>query len=259
MFTGRIGRLKFLSFALVVWVIGALAYFFALAIGLGSATDAGVGAAVLVFLTGGLAAFLISLSAWVRRLHDLDQTGWLLLLMFIPLVNLAMLVVLLFAPGTPGPNRHGARPGTPMAQEPGAPSGPPPQQAYAPPPRQPYAPPPQSHTPQTPGPPLAERPFAILAQGLDRDFRANGSPEWLQLGSMTGSEFARRAAELGPPDPGGYIPNVAFDRDGARLVLYQEDAAVWHATDPPQGMTDRVAVHHIPQWLEAGVTYATRA
>jgi len=244
MLTGRIGRLRFLAFALVVWVIGALAGFFAFAIGLSSATDAGVGAAaVLVILTGGLAAFLISLSAWVRRLHDLDQTGWLLLLMFIPLVGLPMLVVLLFAPGTAGPNRYGPQPGA----------------AGRPAPDVRYAPPPQSHTPQTPGPPLAEQPFGILAQGLDRDFRANGSPEWLQLGNMTGSEFARRAAELGPPDPGGYVPNVAFDRDGARLVLYQEDAAVWHATDPPQGMTDRVAVHHIPQWLEAGVTYATRA
>ena len=243
MFTGRIGRLRFLLFLLVVWVIGALAYSFALAVGFDAATNAGAGAAVLVFLTGGLAAFLVSLSAWVRRLHDLDQSGWLVLLAFIPLVNLAMLLILLLAPGTPAPNRYGPQPGA----------------AGRPVPDVRYAPPPQSHTPQMPGPPLAERPFAILAQGLDRDFRANGSPDWVQLGSMTGSEFARRASELGPPGPGGYVPNVAFDRDGARLVLYQEDATVWHATDPPPGMTDRVAVHHIPQWLEAGVTYATRA
>ena len=85
MFTGRIGRLKFLLFHLAVWVVGALAYLFALGIGYNAETDGGAAAAVLVFLIGGLVAFLISLSAGVRRLHDLDQTGWLVLLSLIPL------------------------------------------------------------------------------------------------------------------------------------------------------------------------------
>ena len=251
MFTGRIGRLNFLILSIASYAVTLVGYGIAAAIGLGSASEAGAGVAVLVVVAGAIAGLVISLSAWIRRFHDMDQSGWMALLSFVPLANVVMFFVLLFAPGTPGPNKHGARPGTPMADEPAAPYGPPPRQAYAP--------PPQTRTPQTPGPPLAERPFGILAQGLDRDFRANGSPEWAQIGSMTGSEFARRAAELGPPDPGGNVPNVAFDRDGVRLVLYQEDAAVWHATDQPQGMTDRVAVHDIPQWLEAGVTYAKRA
>ena len=251
MFTGRIGRLNFLLLAIASYAVILVAYLIAGAIGLGSTGEVGAGVAVLVIIAGAIAGFIISLSAWVRRFPDMDQSGWMALLSFVPLANVVMFFVLLFAPGTPGPNKHGARPGAPMAGEPAAPYGPPPRQAYAP--------PPQSHTPQMPGPPLAERPFGILAQGLDRDFRANGSPEWVQLGNITGGEFARRASELGPPGPGGNVPNVAFDRDGVRLVLYQEDATVWHATDPPQGMTDRVAVHHIPQWLEAGVTYAKRA
>ena len=259
MFAGRIGRLNFLLLSIASYAVTVVAYLIAAAIGLGSTGEAGAGVAALLMIAGGLAGFVITLSAWIRRLHDMEQSGWLALLSFIPLVNVLLFFVLLFAPGTPGPNKHGARPGTPMAQEPAAPYGPPPQQAYAPPPRQAYAPPPQSHTPPPPGPPLAERPFGILAQGLDRDFRANGSPEWVQLGDITGSEFARRASELGPPGPGDNVPNVAFDRDGVRLVLYQEDATVWHATDQPPGMTDRVAVHDIPQWLEAGVTYAKRA
>ncbi|MBM3956868.1 MAG: DUF805 domain-containing protein [Gemmatimonadetes bacterium] len=243
MFTGRIGRLKFLVFYVAVWLVGALAYLFALAIGSGRAGDTAVAAGVLVFLAGGLVAFLISLSAWVRRFHDLDQSGWMALLALVPFVNLVTFFVLLLAPGTPGPNRYGPEPGT---------ARPAPYTAYAPPAR-------PSYTPSAPPTRGYERPFSILAQGLDRSFRPNGSPEWVRLGSMTGSEFARRAAGLGPPTADGYVPNVAFDRDGVRLVLYQEDADVWHATDPPPGMTDRVAVHHIPDWLEAGVSYARRA
>ena len=106
MFTGRIGRLKFLLFNVVVWLVGGLAYAFAFAIGLGKAGDtaAVAPAAGLVFLTGLVVAFLISLSAWIRRFHDMDQTGWLVLLIFIPLVNLALFFILLLAPGTPGPN-----------------------------------------------------------------------------------------------------------------------------------------------------------
>jgi len=129
--------------------------------------------------------------------------------------------------------------------------GPRPAQPYAPRRAQPYTPPARAVR--------AEEPFAITAQGLDRNFTPNGSPEWIQLGSMTGREFAGRAAEMAPPDPGGSVPNVAFDRDGVRLVLYQEDATVWHATAPPPGMTDRVAVHQIAEWLEAGIAYARRA
>lgn len=47
-------------------------------------------------------AFVISMIiAQVRRLHDLGATGWLLLLEFVPIVNVIMLVILLFVKGKP--------------------------------------------------------------------------------------------------------------------------------------------------------------
>ncbi|WP_308620614.1 DUF805 domain-containing protein [uncultured Desulfovibrio sp.] len=46
------------------------------------------------------------LAVSVRRLHDSDRSGWLALLLFVPLVNLFCLA-LLFLPGTPGSNRYG--------------------------------------------------------------------------------------------------------------------------------------------------------
>lgn len=45
-----------------------------------------------------------------RRLHDMDRSGWLTILALFPVVGLGgMTALLLFAPGSPGKNRHGER------------------------------------------------------------------------------------------------------------------------------------------------------
>jgi uncharacterized membrane protein YhaH (DUF805 family) len=43
----------------------------------------------------------------VRRLHDLDKTGWLLVLWVIPMVGLVIVVWVFGRLGTPGQNRSG--------------------------------------------------------------------------------------------------------------------------------------------------------
>lgn len=43
--------------------------------------------------------------AGIRRLHDLNRSGWYLLLAFVPLVNVVMILYLLFAPGKVEGNR----------------------------------------------------------------------------------------------------------------------------------------------------------
>jgi len=43
--------------------------------------------------------------AGIRRLHDLNHTGWYLLFAFIPVANLVMILYLLFAPGKVEGNR----------------------------------------------------------------------------------------------------------------------------------------------------------
>jgi hypothetical protein len=40
----------------------------------------------------------------------MDQSGWLCLLLIVPLVNLVVALVLIFAPGTPTANKHGPAP-----------------------------------------------------------------------------------------------------------------------------------------------------
>jgi uncharacterized membrane protein YhaH (DUF805 family) len=56
------------------------------------------------------AAFLAELCITIRRFHDLDRSGWQWLLSFIPLVNIYIWFLLLFEPGTNGPNRYGEDP-----------------------------------------------------------------------------------------------------------------------------------------------------
>lgn len=52
--------------------------------------------------------FVPNLAVGVRRLHDLDKSGWWLLLVFIPLVGPIILLVWFCTSGTPGANQYGA-------------------------------------------------------------------------------------------------------------------------------------------------------
>ena len=45
-----------------------------------------------------------------RRLHDLDHSGWLALLLIVPLVNVFFGLYILFAAGTEGRNSYGPMP-----------------------------------------------------------------------------------------------------------------------------------------------------
>lgn len=58
-----------------------------------------------------LAVFLPSIAVGVRRLHDVDRSGWWYLLVLIPLIGGLILIVFFFIHrGTPGPNRFGEDP-----------------------------------------------------------------------------------------------------------------------------------------------------
>lgn len=54
-----------------------------------------------------VAAGLSGLSVAVRRMHDTDKSGWMLLLGLIPFVGWIIEIVLLVQPGTPNQNRFG--------------------------------------------------------------------------------------------------------------------------------------------------------
>lgn len=56
-----------------------------------------------------LAIFVPSIAVSVRRLHDIDASGWWFLLSFVPFANIALLVMYVLD-GTAGPNRFGPNP-----------------------------------------------------------------------------------------------------------------------------------------------------
>ena len=46
----------------------------------------------------------------VRRLHDIDRSGWWFLLVFVPVIGWVILLIWACTQGTAGPNRFGADP-----------------------------------------------------------------------------------------------------------------------------------------------------
>ncbi len=57
-----------------------------------------------------LAVLIPTLAVMVRRLHDIDRTGWWILINLIPLIGTIVLLVFALTPGTPGSNQYGSDP-----------------------------------------------------------------------------------------------------------------------------------------------------
>ena len=58
----------------------------------------------------GLATFLPGLAVSIRRLHDIDRSGWWLLIALVPVIGWVVLLIWAVTDGTWGENRFGARP-----------------------------------------------------------------------------------------------------------------------------------------------------
>jgi len=59
-----------------------------------------------------LALLLPNLAVTVRRLHDIDRSGWWMFILLLPLIGAIVMFVFMCLRGTPGPNRFGQDPGT---------------------------------------------------------------------------------------------------------------------------------------------------
>ena len=65
---------------------------------------------LVIFVLAVLVAVIATYMLTIRRLHDLDKTGWLVLLNFVPFVNIAFSIYIMVAEGTVGKNRYGHDP-----------------------------------------------------------------------------------------------------------------------------------------------------
>jgi Tfp pilus assembly major pilin PilA len=54
-----------------------------------------------------LAILVLSIFIMIQRLHDLNKSGWMSLLLLVPLANIYIIVLLIFFKGTPGRNDYG--------------------------------------------------------------------------------------------------------------------------------------------------------
>ena len=110
---GRFGRLAYLawylvlSFCLMIPIILGVLGFFAFTDSVndlsGILTALAVVGAILYFVF-----FYYIIVITIRRLHDLNQTGWLCLLMFVPIVGIGFMLYVMFAKGATANNEFGA-------------------------------------------------------------------------------------------------------------------------------------------------------
>ena len=102
-FEGRATRAEFWWFFLFNFVIGLIL---------------GVLGKVGAILSGiwGLGILLPQLGLGARRLHDINKSGWFLLLSFIPLVGAIILIIWWAKEGDPTENQYGPVPTTPTEE-----------------------------------------------------------------------------------------------------------------------------------------------
>jgi uncharacterized membrane protein YhaH (DUF805 family) len=96
---GRLGRVRYIAYSMVMSLL------FGSVIGIAAAA-AGQEAAIFVTFAGYIVIFAVAIMLTIQRAHDFDSSGWLSLLMFVPLVGL----IFWFIPGTQGENRFGKPP-----------------------------------------------------------------------------------------------------------------------------------------------------
>lgn len=113
-FSGRSRRKEYWMFFLFNVIV---AFVLGLVDGvLGLTTETGLGMLGLLY---SLAVLIPGLAVGVRRLHDIDKSGWWTLIIFLPLIGAIVLLVFAATEGTSGDNRFGP---DPKADEGGVPA-----------------------------------------------------------------------------------------------------------------------------------------
>lgn len=104
---GRIGRARYLAWSLgfmllAMMVLGAV-------VGLG-AVIGGKALAGILYVIGVIGLIVVGALFAIQRLHDLDKSGWLFLIMLIPLIGALFTLYVMFAPGSSEANQYGNPP-----------------------------------------------------------------------------------------------------------------------------------------------------
>jgi uncharacterized membrane protein YhaH (DUF805 family) len=117
-FSGRRKRLSyFLTWLVLIAVVFAVYFVLGFIAGASNPTNPEAGMAAVQ----GIGALFTLPLAWpfyavgAQRLHDMGYSGWFQLLTLIPLVNLVLFLVMIFAPTQQADNKYGPVPSGPYA------------------------------------------------------------------------------------------------------------------------------------------------
>ena len=97
-FSGRAQRAEYWTFALLNIIFGCII----------AVADTFISGG-FIYMAYGLGILIPALAVSIRRLHDVDKSGWCLLLAFVPVVQL-ILLVWYCTDSTPGDNQFGPNP-----------------------------------------------------------------------------------------------------------------------------------------------------
>ena len=118
--SGRFGRYSFLAWNFVLNLV-VMIIAFAILVAMGTNKDlmtinnpdqimafyaSGAGLVVLAIM---LVSFVISMIFFIRRLHDINMSGWFSLLIIIPFINILFGIFVFSKKGTEGTNRFGPK------------------------------------------------------------------------------------------------------------------------------------------------------
>ncbi|MCU5787156.1 DUF805 domain-containing protein [Alloalcanivorax marinus] len=110
---GRLGRARYFVYVMALTMILYVAMGLAMAAGLGVDPSGGGAMMILMMLVVavvGIFMTVMSIIYGIRRLNDVNMSGWLILLMFVPIANFVIAIMLLFVPGSKGANNYGPKP-----------------------------------------------------------------------------------------------------------------------------------------------------
>ncbi|NLR98877.1 DUF805 domain-containing protein [Rhizobium sp. P38BS-XIX] len=101
-FSGRATRSQFWLFTLIFGILNVVGAMLDAALGISNPDGAGIITFLIV-----LVHFLPYISVLVRRLHDIDRSGWWYWLGLVPIIGIIVLIVFLCTRSMVGPNRFG--------------------------------------------------------------------------------------------------------------------------------------------------------
>ena len=104
-FNARARRKEYWMFVLINSIISIVSFYLDNILGTTFAIGYGP-----IYIGYGLAVLIPSIAVAIRRLHDLGKSGWMYLLVILPIIGPIWLIILFVTEGEPGDNQFGPNP-----------------------------------------------------------------------------------------------------------------------------------------------------